>query len=329
MYERQAIRAKRGGDVRQQDGAVRTSYPEAIETIDRGWRRIVSEIGVEFDKPEAIELFRQAGQSVDGQTVRLDPEFVLEQVAKAPREFDLRARNPEHSVHIGGNDMAFTSVYGPPFVREGNVRRNSTIADFRKFAMLTQSFSEIDSAAGVLCEPNDVPLESRHLDMILAKQTLTDKFYFGDVISGPNAIDTIKLTEILFGGREAIEETPVMLASINCNSPLRWDERMLDAQFEYNRANQGLVLTPFLLMGSMSPVTIPAALVQQLAEALSDVALTQLVRPGCPVVLGSFLSSIDMKTGAPCFGTPESVIGILCTGQLAWHMACRFVPEEA
>ena len=231
--------------------------PDAIEIIDRGWRRIVSEIGVEFDKPEAIELFRQAGQSVDGETVRLDPEFVLEQVAKAPREFDLRARNPEHSVHIGGNHMVFTSVYGPPFVREGNVRRNSTMADFRKFAMLTQSFSEIDSAAGVLCEPNDVPLESRHLDMILAKQTLTDKFYFGDVISGPNAIDTIKMTEILFGGREAIEETPVTLASINCNSPLRWDERMLDAQFEYNRANQGLVLTPFLLMGAMSPVTDP------------------------------------------------------------------------
>jgi trimethylamine--corrinoid protein Co-methyltransferase len=298
--------------------------PDAIETIDRGWRRIISEIGVQFAKPEALELFRHASQRVDGETVRLDPEFVLEQVAKAPREFDLRARNPEHSVHIGGDHMVFTSVYGPPFVREGDVRRDSTMADFRRFAMLTQSFSEIDSAGGVLCEPNDVPLESRHLDMILAKQTLTDKFYFGDVISGPNAVDTLKMSEILFGGREAIEETPVTLASINCNSPLRWDERMLDAQFEYNRANQGLVLTPFLLMGAMSPVTVPSALVQQLAEALSDIALTQLVRPGCPVVLGSFLSNINMQTGAPCFGTPESVTGILCTGQLARHLGLPF-----
>ena len=171
--------------------------PDAIEVVDRGWRRIVSEIGVQFGKPEAVELFRRAGQSVDGETVRLDPEFVLEQVSKAPREFDVQARNPEHSVHIGGDHMVFTSVYGPPFVREGNVRRDSTMADFRKFAMLTQSFPEIDSAGGVICEPNDVPLDSRHLDMILAKQTLTDKFYFGDVISGPNALDTLKMTEIL------------------------------------------------------------------------------------------------------------------------------------
>jgi trimethylamine--corrinoid protein Co-methyltransferase len=160
--------------------------------------------------------------------------------------------------------------------------------------------------------------------MILAKQTLTDKFYFGDVISGPNALDTLKMTEILFGGREAIEKTPATIASINCNSPLRWDDRMLDAQFEYNRANQAVVLTPFLLMGAMSPVTVPAALVQQLAEALSDIALTQLVRPGCPVVLGSFLSNIDMQTGAPCFGTPESVIGIFATGQLARHFGLPF-----
>ena len=298
--------------------------PDAIEVIERGWRRIVSEIGVQFAKPEAVELFRQSGQSVEGETVRLDPEFVLEQVRKAPHEFDVQARNPEHSVHIGGDHMVFSSVYGPPFVREGNLRRDSTMADFRRFSMLTQAFPEIDTAGGVICEPNDLPLETRHLDMILAKQTLTDKFYFGDVISGPNALDTLKMTEILFGGREAIEKTPATIASINCNSPLRWDDRMLDAQFEYNRANQAVVLTPFLLMGAMSPVTVPAALVQQLAEALSDIALTQLVRPGCPVVLGSFLSNIDMQTGAPCFGTPESVIGIFATGQLARHFGLPF-----
>jgi len=298
--------------------------PDAIEILDRGWRRIVSEIGVQFVKPEAVELFRQAGQTVDEQTVKLDPDFVLEQVAKAPREFDVQARNPEHSVHIGGDHMVFSGVYGPPFVREGDVRRDATMTDFRKFSMLAQSFPELDSAGGVICEPNDAPLDSRHLDMIFALQTLTDKIYMGNVVSGPNALDTIKMTEILFGGRDTIEQTPATISLINCNSPLRWDDRMLDAQFEYNRANQPVVLTPFLLMGAMSPVTIPAALVQQLAEALSGIALAQLIRPGCPVIFGSFLSNIDMQSGSPCFGTPESAIGLLCTGQLARHFGLPF-----
>jgi trimethylamine--corrinoid protein Co-methyltransferase len=297
---------------------------DAVAVLERGWRRIVSEIGVQFVKPEAVELFRKAGQKTDGQTVLLDPDFVLEQVKKAPREFDVQARNPDHNVHIGGDHMAFGGVYGPPFVREGNVRRDATMSDFAKFSMLAQSFSELDSAGGVICEPNDAPLDSRHLDMILALQTLTDKIYMGNVVSGPNAIDTIKMTEILFGSREAIEHTPATISLINCNSPLRWDDRMLDAQFEYNLANQPVVLTPFLLMGAMSPVTIPAALAQQLAEALSGIALAQLIRPGCPVIFGSFLSNIDMQSGSPCFGTPESAVGLLCTGQLARHYGLPF-----
>src|SRR6516162_2441286 len=246
---------------------------DAITVLDRGWRRIVSEIGVQFAKPEAVELFAKAGQQVDGDVVRLDPEFVLEQVAKAPREFDVQARNPARTVHIGGNHMVFSAVYGPPFVRAGDVRRDATLDDFRQLCMLSQGFDELDSAGGVICEPNDAPLDSRHLDMIYALQTLTDKVYMGNVVSGPNAADTIAMTEILFGagdgrdaGRAAIEQTPAVISLINCNSPLRWDDRMLDAQFEYCAAAQPVVLTPFLLMGAMSPVTIPAALVQQLAE---------------------------------------------------------------
>src|ERR1035437_1182431 len=302
---------------------------DSIAVLDRGWRRIVSEIGVQFAKPEAVELFAQAGQRVDGDVVKLDPEFVLEQVAKAPREFDLQARNPAHNVHIGGDHMVFSPVYGCPFVREGDVRRDATMNDFRQLAMLSQAYDELDSAGGVICEPNDAPLDSRHLDMIYALQTLTDKIYMGNVVSGPNAADTIKMTEILFGGaggkgRAAIEQTPATISLINCNSPLRWDDRMLDAQFEYNRANQPVVLTPFLLMGAMSPVTIPAALAQQLAEALSGIALAQLIRPGCPVIFGSFMSNIDMQSGSPTFGTPESAIGLLCTGQLARHFGLPF-----
>jgi trimethylamine--corrinoid protein Co-methyltransferase len=220
--------------------------------------------------------------------------------------------------------MAFGAVYGPPFVREGSVRRDATMADFENFARLAQSYGVLDSAGGVVCEPNDTPLDSRHLDMTFALQTLTDKIYMGNVVSGVNAADTIAMSSILFGGRETIEQTPATISLINCNSPLRWDSRMLEAQFEYSEANQAVVLTPFILMGAMSPVTIPAALVQQMAEALTGITLSQLIRPGCPVIFGSFLSNIDMQSGSPTFGTPESGIGLLCTGQIARHFGLPF-----
>ena len=304
---------------------------EAMSTLDGGWRRLVSELGVEFMSQRALDLFSAAGQRVEGDKVFFDPDFLLEQVAKAPREFDLQARNPDNNLHIGGDMMAFGSVYGPPFVREGAVRRDATMDDFRNFTKLAQSFPIMDTAGGVICEPNDTPLDSRHLDMTYALATLTDKMFMGNVVSGPNAKDTIELTSILLGGsagreagRASMEQTPALISLINCNSPLRWDDRMLDSLFEYAEANQAVVLTPFILMGAMSPVTIPAALVQQIAEALTGIALAQLIRPGCPVVFGSFLSNIDMQSGSPTFGTPESGIGLLCTGQIARHFGLPF-----
>jgi trimethylamine--corrinoid protein Co-methyltransferase len=297
---------------------------EAMATLDRGWRRIVSEIGVEFILPEAVEVFAAAGQKTQDATVWLDPDFVMEQVAKAPREFELQARNRTRNLRVGGDTMAFGSVYGPPFVRDGDVRREATMADFENFCRLSQSFPQLDSAGGTICEPNDVPLDSRHLDMVLALQTLTDKPYMGSVTSGPNAADTIAMTEILHGGRAAIEETPAVISLINVNSPLRYDDRMLAAMFEYVRAGQPVVITPFLLMGAMSPVSVPASLVQQMAEGLAGIALAQLLRPGCPVVFGSFLSNTDMQSGSPSFGTPESAIGLFCTGQIARSFGLPF-----
>src|SRR3954464_11332325 len=290
---------------------------DAMAVLDRGWRRIVTEIGIEFLLPEALEAFRAAGQQVDGEKVILDPEFVLEQVAKAPREFDVQARNPEKSIHLGGQHMAFASVYGCPFVRQGDVRREATMDDFENLVRLSQAFPELDSPGGTICEPNDVPLDSRHLDMVYALQTLTDKPYMGSVTSGPNAADTLAMTDMLFGGREAIEQPPAVISLINVNSPLRFDDRMLAAMLEYCRAGQPVVITPFLLMGAMSPVSIPATLAQQLAEGLAGIALSQLIRPGTPVILGSFLSNTDMQSGSPSFGTPESATGLLCTGQMA------------
>src|SRR5436305_775041 len=291
---------------------------DAMETLDRGWRRIVSELGIEFLLPEAVELLRGAGQVVEDENrVRFDPEWVLEQVAKAPREFDLQARNPDNSAHIGGDHMAFAPVYGCPFIREGDVRRDAKMADFENLVRLAQAFPELDSPGGTICEPEDRPLDSRHLDMVFALQTLSDKPYMGSVTSGPNAADTIRMGEILFGGRAEIERAPVSISLINVNSPLRYDDRMLAAMLEYVRAGQAVVITPFLLMGAMSPVSLPSTLVQQMAEALAGIALAQTIRPGTPVVFGSFLSNTDMQSGSPSFVTPESRIRVLSTGQIA------------
>lgn len=297
---------------------------DAMAVLDKGWRRLVSELGVEFMSDKALDLFRAAGQTVEGNLVKFDPDWILEQVKKAPSEFDLQARNPKNNVHIGGDAMVFASNYGSPFVRDLTVRRTATFDDYKNFVKLAQAFPLIDSAGHTIVEPDDTHLDSRHIDMTYSLMTMTDKFYMGNVISGENAKDVIKMSEILFGGREAIEKTPVCVSLINCNSPLRWDDRMLDALFEYTSANQPVILTPFIMMGAMSPVTIPAALVQQIAEALTGLALTQLIRPGAPVIFGSFMSNVDMQSGSPQFGTPESAMGQLCTGQIARHFNLPF-----
>jgi len=295
----------------------------ALEELERGWRRIVSELGIEFLYDEALDAFRAAGQQVDGQLVKFDPDWILEQVSKAPPEFDLQARNPDRTVHIGGKHMVFSAVYGCPFVREGLQRRDATYDDFQNLVKLAQSFPQLDSPGGTICEPNDLPLDSRHLDMVYALLTLSDKPFMGSVTSGPNARDTIAMAEMVFG-RESLEQTPAIISLINVNSPLRYDDRMLAALVEYAKAGQATIVTPFLLMGAMSPVTVPATLAQQVGEALAGIALVQTIRPGCPVVFGSFLSNTDMQSGSPSFGTPESAVGLLCTGQIARHYNLPF-----
>jgi trimethylamine--corrinoid protein Co-methyltransferase len=290
---------------------------DAMATIEGGWRRLISEIGVEFLHDDAVELFRAAGQRIEGQVVHFDPDFVLEQVAKAPSEYDLAARNPDRTVRVGGRHMFFAPTQGPPFVREGDDRREATLADFEQFCRLSQTFEQLDTPGGLCCEPNDRPLDSRHLDMLLAVQTLTDKPYMGAVITGEAARDTLEMTDILFGPNDADRPQPRVFAVVNANSPLRFDTRMLEAMIVYAEAGQVNVITPFLLMGAMAPASVPAALVQQTVEALAGLSLTQLIRPGAPVILGSFLSHTDMQSGSPGFGGPESAIGLLCSGQIA------------
>src|SRR5581483_4433594 len=295
----------------------------AMQELERGWRRIVSDLGIEFLYEEALDVFRAAGQNVEGELVKFDPDWILEQVAKAPPQFELQARNPERSVQIGGNNMVFSAVYGCPFVREGLERRDATYDDFQHFVQLSQSFPQLDSPGGTSCEPNDLPLDSRHLGIVYALTTLSEKVFMGSVTSGPNARDTIAMAEMIFG-KDSLEKTPAIISLINVNSPLRYDDRMLSALIEYAKAGQATVVTPFLLMGAMSPVSVAATLAQQVAEALAGIALVQTIRPGCPVVFGSFLSNTDMQSGSPSFGTPESAVGLFCTGQIARHYNLPF-----
>jgi trimethylamine--corrinoid protein Co-methyltransferase len=291
--------------------------PESLEVLDRGWKRILTEVGIEFLLPESLDVFRAAGQKVVERTVFLDPEFVLEQIARAPSEFAVQARNPARSLHVGGDSMVFSAVYGPPFVREGTVRRDATFDDYQRLIRLVQGADALDTPGGVICEPNDLPLDSRHLQMVQALQTLSDKPYFGSVITGEAARDSIRMTEILFGSRESIETTPAMFAIVNVNSPLLYDDRMLEALHAYAAAGQPVIITPFLLMGAMAPVSVPAAIAQQTAEAFAGIALAQLIRPGTPILLGSFLSTVNMQSGSPTFGGPESAVGLYATGQIA------------
>ncbi len=295
----------------------------ALQELERGWRRIVSELGIEFLHEDALDYFRKAGQSVEGELVKFDPDWILEQVAKAPAEFTLQARNPERSVQIGGNHMVFSAVYGCPFVREGLERRNATYQDFQNLVKLSQSFPQLDTPGGTICEPDDKPLDSRHLDMVYALMTLSDKPFMGSVTSAANAVDTIAMAEIVFGA-DSLDETPAIISLINVNSPLRFDDRMLGALIEYAKRGQPTIVTPFLLMGAMSPVSVAATLAQQVGEALAGIALVQTIRPGCPVVFGSFLSNTDMQSGSPAFGTPESAVGLFCTGQIARHYNLPF-----
>lgn len=296
---------------------------ESLAMLDAGWRRLVTEIGVEFLHPGALERFARAGQRVEGNVVRFDPDFVAEQVALAPARFTLHARNPARDVVLGGDHMVLIPVQGPPYVRRGPERRVATLDDMDDFCRLAQALDDFDSAGGLPCEPSDRPVEARHLDILRSLVTLTDKPFQGSQISGTAARDSLELGRLVFGSR--LDAGACMYTSLNANSPLRWDDRMLEALLTYAAAGQAIVLTPFLLMGAMSPVSLPATLAQQLAETLTAIALVQLVRPGCPVVMGGFLSATDMQSGGPSFGGPESMTGILASGQIAraWRLPWR------
>ena len=280
--------------------------------------RVLAEIGIEFrDDPTALDLWRRAGADVDGLRVRFPRGMLREILSKAPASFTQHARNPANNVEIGGNAVVFSPAYGSPFVTDlDKGRRYGTIEDFRNLIKLAQSSPWLHHSGGTICEPVDVPVNKRHLDMVYSHMKFSDRAFMGSVTAEDRAEESIEMARILFGA-DFVDRNCVILGNVNVNSPLVWDGTMTKALRAYARANQAAVIVPFILGGAMGPVTNAGAIAQSLAETMAGCALTQLERKGAPVIFGNFLSSMSLRSGSPTFGTPEPAIGSMVIGQLA------------
>ena len=291
---------------------------DALDTVDRGWKRLVSELGITFMHEPSLELFKREGQRVEGEVVFFDPDWLLERIKTTPTEFTLLSRNPAKNVQFGKDNMVFCTGQSMPFVDDGvTPRRDGTLADAVKLLRAAQMTPEIDTPGYPIIECNDKPLDSRHLDLQLAMYENTDLAVGAAQIHVNGVIDSIAMAQLALGGFDVLEENPGVFGTINANSPLVFDTRMLESLWLLAERNQIVNITPFILMGAMGPVSLPAALAQQTAESLAGIALVQAIRPGCPAIMGSFVSNTDMKSGSPGFGGPEAALGILATGQIA------------
>ncbi len=296
---------------------------EALEIIEVNAETVLEEIGVNFvDNPAALDRWREAGATIDGERVHIPRGLARKLCSTAPSTFTQHARNPERNVDIGGKNLVLAPVYGPPFVRDqSGGRRYATIEDFRTFVKLGYMSKWLHHSGGTVCEPTDIAVNKRHLDMLLAHMTLSDKPFMGSVTEPERAQDSVDMAEILFGG---LDGRTVLTSLININSPLTFDATMMGALEVYAAANQASIISPFIVGGAMAPVSIVGTLTQVLAEALAGVAYSQLIRPGAPVIFGAFVTSIDMNSGAPTFGTPEASQIIYGVGQLARRLGLPF-----
>ena len=290
---------------------------EAVELIHDESMKILEEVGCEFRDDEAIATWKQAGADVKGTRVHLDRAMVMELVAKVPPEFTLHARNPERSVKVGGKNTVFVPMYGAPYVRDlDGKRRYGSLADLNNFHKLAQMAPALHSASSIICEPMEVPVPKRHLHIIHSAMTHGDKPFMGIVTSKSRAEDVMKMAGIVFG-EEFVKDNPVVVSITNANSPLVWDQTMLDAMRVYARNNQPVILAPFALCGASTSASSIGAVAQVNAEALAGVAFTQLIRSGSPQIYGQFMVTVDMKSGAPMGGTPEAAQMMFVMGQLA------------
>ena len=291
---------------------------DALAAIEAQADWLISEKGIAFrDDAAALALWREAGADIDGDIVRAPADLIRSLIRSAPSEFTQTARNPDRSVRIGGDNVVFAPIYGAPFVRdlEGG-RRYGSLADFEKLVKLTSLLPSLHHGGFVTCEPCDIPVNKRHLDMLYAHMTLSDKPHLGAITAKDRAEDSVAMARILHGA-ETFEQNCVIMGNVNTNSPLMVDKVVTEAIQTYCGAGQGIVVVPFILSGAMGPVTTAASVAQALAEAMACCAFAQLVRPGAPFILGNFLSSMSLKSGAPTFGMPEPVMSNYAIGQLA------------
>jgi len=290
---------------------------EALTKIEAHADWILKEVGVEFrGDVEALGLFKAAGASVDGERVRLDAGHARALCATAPSVFTMEGRDPSRSIRLGGDHVVLMPSYGPPFVSDlDKGGRYATLEDFQNFVKLAYMTRYLNHSGGTVCEPVDIPVNKRHLDMVYAHLRLSTKPFMGAVTAPERAEDSIAMARIVFGDGY-LEDHCVIQGNINVNSPLVYDDVMSSSLKAYARANQSCVISPFILGGAMGPVTQPALLAQSHAEAMVGIALSQLVRKGSPMVYGNFLSTMNLKTGAPTFGTPEANLSSFAIGQL-------------
>lgn len=298
---------------------------EGLDIIEANAETILEEIGIDFkDDPDVLDIWRNAGADVDGERVRFPKGLARTLMATAPTEYTQHARNPARNVQIGGDNTVFLPVYGPPFVHDlDEGRRYGTLHDFENFVKLAYMAPSIHHSGGTVCEPVDVPVNKRHLDMLYAHMKYSDKPFMGSVTAPERAADTVAMVEILFG-KDFVDRNTVTTSLINVNSPMTYDSIMLGALKNYSAANQAVIITPFIMSGAMAPVSVLGTLAQALAEAMAGIALTQLIRPGAPVIFGLFSASLSMQSGAPTFGTPEPTLVISAAAQLARRLNLPF-----
>ena len=293
---------------------------EGIQAIHNGAMQILEEIGIEILNAEALEIFREAGATINGENVRVSREFIMEMIAKAPSQWTLTPRNPDRQLPVGGNNILFGNVSSPPsyWTINSGGKKTGTREMCKDFIKLSQYFNCIHFIGGYPVEPQDIHASIRHLDVLYDKLTLSDKVVHTYSLGKERVEDVMEMVRIAGGhSHEEFEAYPKLYTNINSTSPLKHDEPMLDGWMRMARRNQGLIVTPFTLAGAMAPVTMAGAVAQSLAEGLIAVALAQYIRPGAACAIGTFTSNVDMKSGAPAFGTPEYMRATQMTGQMA------------
>ncbi len=294
---------------------------DQLEKLEAQVDWMIENIGVAFrDDPVALDIWRKAGVEPTGEhgdLIKADAQLIRDLVAKAPSEFVQHARNPERSVTIGGNHQVFAPIYGAPFVRDlEKGRRYAEFSDYEALLKLVYMHPNLHHGSLVICEPTDIPVSKRHLDMVFAQMTLSDKPFLGAITEMSRAQDSVDMIDILFGA-ERLDRDVCIMANVNTNSPLLVDRVVSQAVQVYSGRGQAMVVTPFILTGAMGPVSTAASVCQAVVESMMVCAFAQLVRPGAPFVMGNFLSSMSLRTGAPTFGMPEPVLSNYMIGQLS------------